>query len=98
MSTTVRDASLVTKRNRNKAENAYYQAWKNATVLSSNPSAATTTPTGAGAQVVSEIRLGCEACVVYNNSRVTPNPDPNTTVYPFNPSSGGAGRNGPSGY
>lgn len=98
MPTRVHDASLVTKRNRNKAENAYYQAWKTATVLSSRPTVATTNPTGAGAQVVSEIRLGCMACTAYNNSLITPNPDPNTTVYPFNPSSGGAGRNGPSGY
>lgn len=96
MSTTVRDASLVTVRNRNKAENAYYQSWKNATVLSSNPSPATTTPTGAGAKVVAEIKLGCAACTVYDNSRITPNPDPNTTLYPFNPSSGGAGKFGPS--
>lgn len=94
MSVTVRDASLVTKRNRNIAENSYYTQWKNATVLSSNPSQATSNPAGAGAQVIGEIKLGCQACVARDNFGVIPAPDPNVTLYPFNPSSGGAGRNG----
>ena len=92
MNVSVRDASLVTKRNRNQAEFSYYQGWQNATVLSANPSPATTTPTGAGAQVVAEIKQGCQACNIYTNSRITPNPDPNTTLYPFNPSAGGFGK------
>lgn len=96
MSVTVRDASLVTKRNRNIAENSYYTQWKNATVLSAAPSQATSNPTGAGAQVVAEIKLGCQACVARNDFGVIPPSDANTQVYPFNPSSGGAGRNGPS--
>jgi hypothetical protein len=96
MSVTVRDASLVTKRNRNIALNSYYTQWKDATVLSSNPKSATTGPAGAGAEVVAEIKLGCQACVARDNFGVIPNPDPNTELYPFNPSSGGASRNGPS--
>jgi hypothetical protein len=96
MSVTVRDASLVTKRNRNIAENSYYTQWKDATVLSSAPKQATSNPAGAGAQVVAEIKLGCQACVARNGFGVTPDPDPNADLYPFNPSSGGAGRNGPS--
>ncbi len=96
MSVTVRDASLVTKKNRNIAENSYYTQWKNATVLSSNPSQATSNPAGAGAQVVAEIKEGCQACVARDNFGVLPTPDANTERYPFNPSSGGAGRNGPS--
>jgi hypothetical protein len=96
MNVTVRDASLVTKRNRNKAEYSYYESWKDATVLSAHPSPATTAPTGAGAQVVSEIKLGCEACTIYNNSRIFPNPDPNHVLYPFNPSAGGFSKFGPS--
>ncbi len=96
MSTTVRDASLITKRNRDKSLNAYYQGWKTATVTSSSPNAALKAPTGAGAEVVAQIKLGCEACNVLNNAYTVPDPDPNQTLYPFNPSSGGASRNGPS--
>ena len=96
MSLTVRDASLVTKNNRNKAVNSYYNEWKSATVNSSNPSQATTTPTGAGAEVIGQIKLGCEACRAESSFGVLPNPDPNVERYPFNPSTNGPGRNGPS--
>lgn len=96
MSCTVRDASLVTKNNRNKAVNAYYTSWKDATMNtpSSNPSLVNG-PAGAGAEVVAQIKLGCEQCVKLTNF-LNNTPDGNMTLYPFNPSSGGAGRNGPS--
>lgn len=96
MSVTVRDASLVTKKNRNMALNSYYTQWQSATVLSAAPKSATSNPAGAGAEVVPQIRLGCEACTQLTNFGVLPDPDPNTERYPFNPSSGGASRNGPS--
>ena len=68
MSCTVRDASLITKNNRNKAVNAYYNQWKDATMnTTSVNSSLIQGPAGAGAQVVSEIKLGCEQCVKLNN-------------------------------
>ena len=96
MSVTVRDASLVTKRNRNIAVNSYYTQWKAATVTSATPTQAASNPAGAGAEVIAQVKEGCQACVARNNFGVLPDPDPNTDLYPFNPSSGGAGRNGPS--
>jgi hypothetical protein len=88
MGTANRDASQITVRNRNKAENSYYEAWKSATVTASGPvNMAVTRPTGAGAAVVAEIKLGCSACYVDNTTT-----DPNQTRYPPNYSSGGAGR------
>lgn len=93
MGTANRDASQVTVKNRNKALSSYKEQWKNETVNSSAPKVGITGPATTGAETVTQIRLGCEACTVYTNSLTTPNPDPNTTVYPFNPSSGGAGRN-----
>jgi hypothetical protein len=91
MGTSNRDASQVTVKNRNKSESAYYNDWASKTMLATSAGAvnyAATKPTGAGAEVVAEIRLGCTACtdIAKNGS------DPNTAVYPFNPSSGGAGR------
>jgi hypothetical protein len=83
MGTGNRDASQVTVRNRNKAENSYYEGWKTATSASNS---AATRPTGAGAAVISEIKLGCTACFVDNNTS-----DPNQMRYPPNYSSGGAG-------
>lgn len=63
MGTANRDASQVTVRKRNMALNAYYEQWKNVTVTPvDGVSQAVTRPTGAGAAVVSEIRLGCTAC------------------------------------
>jgi hypothetical protein len=63
MGTANRDASEVSKRNRNKALNAYYEQWKNVTVTPvDGVSHAVTRPTGAGAAVVSQIGLGCTAC------------------------------------
>ena len=63
MGTGNRDASQVTVRKRNMAENAYYEQWKNATVTPTGAvNHAVTRPTGAGAAVVSQIGLGCTAC------------------------------------
>lgn len=86
MGTGNRDASQVTVRNRNKAENSYYQDWKNVTVTPVGAvSQAATRPTGAGAAVVAEIGLGCTACYAARDV------DVNQPLYPFNPSSRGAG-------
>ncbi len=90
MNVAVRDASLVTTRNRNKALNAYYQGWSSATVNSSNPNAALKAPAATSAEVVGQIKQGCVACTIYNNSLLTVNPDPNQVLYPFNPSACGA--------
>ncbi len=96
MSTTVRDASLVTKNNRNKAVNAYYTQWKDATMNTTTANLSLINgPAGAGAEVVAQIKLGCEQCVKQNNF-LAGTTDNNMTLYPFNPSSGGASRNGPS--
>lgn len=84
MGTANRDASQITKRNRNKAENSYYNQWKDATMIS-GANQAVTRPTGAGAEVVMEIKQGCTACYSENND------DPNQPRYPLNRSSGGAG-------
>ena len=74
MGTTNRDASQVTIKKRNMAENAYYNDWKNVTVTpTGNVSTAATRPTGAGAAVVAEIKLGCTACFVENNNDQDPN-------------------------
>ena len=82
MGTTNRDASQVTVKKRNMAENAYYNDWKNVTVTPTNGNAnmAATRPTGAGAAVVAEIKLGCTACFVENNN----DQDPNQLQYPPN--------------
>ena len=81
MGVTIRDASLLTQKKRNMAENAYYTAWK--TAANSGNSAATP-PARTSAEVLSEIRLGCTQCLVNSSSNV----DPNMTRYPANPSSG----------
>lgn len=87
MGTGNRDASQVTIKNRNKAENSYYQEWKNVTVTPVGAvNQAVTRPTGAGAAVIAEIGLGCKAC--YEATEV----DPNQPLYPANRSSGGAGQ------
>lgn len=96
MNVTVRDASLVTKRNRNKAVSAYASAFSQA-VNSATPQQALTAPAASGAETVAEIKLGCEACTVYQNELkkvglASGTPDTNLSLYPFNPSSGGAGR------
>ena len=93
MPCTVRDASLVTVRKRNKALNSYYSAWKNATVLSGNPSSAVTPPAKTSAEVIKEVQLGCTACYIYENELLKDAGlpyDTNVSLYPFNPSRGGA--------
>jgi len=90
MGTTNRDASQITKKKRGVAEYSYYLNWSAATVA--NPRATPTGPATTSAEVIGEIYVGGVAAIAYNNSLLTPNPDPNHPVYPFNPSSGGAGR------
>jgi len=68
------------------AENSYYTQWTAATVNRPNPQQGLKAPAVVSAAIVSEIRVGCSACLTYN----TPQTDPNIGV--FNPSSGGAGR------
>jgi hypothetical protein len=78
MGTANRDASEVSKRNRNKALNAYYTQWKNVTVTPvDGVSHAVTRPTGAGAAVVSQIGLGCTACYAATGVDVNQNQIPN---------------------
>jgi hypothetical protein len=94
MSLTVRDASLITQRNRNKAVNAYAQSFRSAV---GSGVQGLTAPGAAGAESVTEAKLGCTACAVYQNELVkagivSGTPDTNLSLYPFNPSSGGAGR------
>ena len=74
-----RDASQQTKRRRNIAENSYYQGWKAAAVVGITATA----PGKTGAETISEIHLGCKACVENTNA------DTNQQRYPPNPSSGG---------
>jgi hypothetical protein len=102
---TVRDASLVTKRNQGKAVNAYYNDWKSRTVTAS-PAAlnmAATSPGVSGAESLIEKKVGCDACVVYSNEllkRANPSDpavDANLSLYPANASSsGGINSQGPS--
>jgi hypothetical protein len=84
MGTSNRDASQVTVKNRNKAENSYYNDWKNATMTTGGApgNMALKAPANTSAEVLSEIKLGCTACVAENGN------DPNQPRYPFNPSSG----------
>ena len=77
-----RDASLLTQKRRNMAENAYYNGWKAAVAAGGNT--ALTGPARAGADVLSEIKLGCTACTILEEN----GSDPNKTRYPANFSSG----------
>uniref|UniRef100_A0A6C0L8Z0 Uncharacterized protein n=1 Tax=viral metagenome TaxID=1070528 RepID=A0A6C0L8Z0_9ZZZZ len=86
MGVTNRDASILTKKNRGVAENAYYQQWYNATVV--NGQVGVAGPAKTSAEVVAEIRVGCTECATLD----AVGRDPNASQYPFNPSSGGAGR------
>jgi hypothetical protein len=67
MPTAVRDASLVTLRNRNKAQASYYNAWKADTVNSSKPNTALNPPVIGGANLVSDIFDGNVATNVLTN-------------------------------
>jgi len=84
---TNRDASQITTRNRNLALFSYASAFRTA-VTTANPNPALIAPAVTSAEVVSQIGLGNTACILYNNSLSNVNPDPNTQLYPFNPSSG----------
>jgi len=88
MGVTNRDASILTKKNRGVAQNAYYQQWYNATVVNGRPGVAG--PASTSAEVVAEIRVGCTECATLD--AVAAGTDRNASQYPFNPSSGGAGR------
>jgi hypothetical protein len=88
MGVTNRDSSILTQKRRGIAENSYYTQWKAATVNTSTPLPGITSPARVSAEVVSEIRLGCATCAANAN----PQTDRNLSAYPFNPSSGGAGR------
>jgi len=77
-----RDSSLLTQKRRNMAENAYYNGWKAAVAAGGN--AALTGPAKAGAEVLSEIKLGCTACTIIAEN----GSDPNKQRYPANFSSG----------
>jgi hypothetical protein len=92
MPCTVRDASLVTTKNRGKALNAYYNDWKNS-VGGTTPNSALTPPAMTSAEVVAEIREGCVACNAVSNEAAKvlgQTYDANVSLYPFNPSSSGA--------
>lgn len=92
----IRDASMVTLKNRNKALNAYYENWKAATVNATGAalSQAVTPPAATSAEVVAEIREGCSACYAVTNEQnkvLGLTYDTNITLYPDNRSAGGAG-------
>lgn len=90
MGVTNRDASLITQRNRNRALNAYYEAWKATNVTGSTPNSALKAPAATGAEVVAQIQAGCVSCTILTNAAAATNPDPNQVLYPSNPSRGGA--------
>lgn len=99
MPTAVRDASMVTKRNRDMAEFAAYTTWQKQTMGSANPNAAARAPVVGGANSIAEVTTGGIATNAYNNEFVknganlsTLGYDRNVAFYPPNPSSGGAGR------
>jgi hypothetical protein len=88
MGVTNRDSSLLTKKRRGIAENSYYTQWKASTMNTSTPLPGITSPARVSAEVLTEITLGCATCAANAN----PQTDRNLAQYPFNPSSGGAGR------
>ena len=92
MPTAVRDASLVTKRNRDIALNSFYNSWKTATMNTPNANPAVTSPASTSAEVLAEIRNGCTACAALENfnAMALGAPMANVTRYPPNPSFGGA--------
>ena len=92
MPCTVRDASLVTKKNRNIALNSYYNAWKAATMNTATGNQAVTGPATTSAEVLPEVREGCTACVglANFNAMATGAPMGNVTRYPPNASWCGA--------
>lgn len=94
MPTAVRDASMVTLKNRGIALNAYKSAFTSATMNTTQINQALTAPGVTGAQTLIQARVGCEACVAvddFNAAALGQSTDPNITRYPANPSAGGAG-------
>ncbi len=94
MPTAVRDASLVTLKNRGIAVNAYKAAFTAATMNTAAANAALVAPGVTGAETLIQARTGCEACNALTNEAakvVGQTYDSNVSLYPFNPSAGGAG-------
>lgn len=89
MPCTVRDASLVTKKNRDIALFSYQQSFVAATMNTSNANPALTPPAATSAVVVKQVQEGCTACVAFTNF-ASGNTTDNIQRYPFNPSAGGA--------
>jgi hypothetical protein len=94
MPTAVRDASLVTLKNRGIALNAYKSAFTGATMNTTVTNQALNAPGATGAETLIQARVGCEACVAlddFNAAAAGQTTDPNIARYPNNPSAGGAG-------
>jgi len=85
MGVTNRDSSVLTKKRRGIAENSYYTQWK-AAVAGPVVQQGLTAPGKVSAEVITEMTLGCSTCAAIAGT------DTNNGQYPFNPSSGGAGR------
>jgi hypothetical protein len=86
MGVTNRDSSVLTMKRRGQAEHSYYQQWRVATMSGATAQAGLTSPAKVSAEVITQIALGCTTCAAASGT------DSNVSAYPFNPSSGGAGR------
>lgn len=92
MPCTVRDASLVTIKKRNIALNSYYNGWLSA-VNSTYANNSLTSPAATSAEVLAEIHQGCSSCYAVSNNTAKNAGlayDKNVSLYPNNPSAGGA--------
>jgi len=106
MPCTNRDASLLTKKRRGVAEYSYYNDWRSNTVNNKSgfTNQAVIAPARTSAEVIGEIKLGCQTAYAYNNQLVQNGNstfsvavgfpgatyDANVAQYPPNRSSGGA--------
>jgi len=106
MPCTNRDASLLTKKRRGVAEFSYYNDWRANTVNNNSgfTNQAVIAPARTSAEVIGEIKLGCQSAYAFNNrlvqngntsaSAATGFPgaqvDSNVALYPPNLSAGGA--------
>ncbi len=92
MNVAVRDASLITIRNRNKALSSYNVQFQNATMNSASPNQSLIAgPCGKSPEILTQVKLGCIACEQLTN------PTAEHPVYPFNPTPcGAASKSGPS--
>ncbi len=79
MPTTVHDASLVTRKNRNIALNSYYSTWNTNTVLGGlTPNPALKAPGVTSAETLLQAKNGCLQCQVLSNADpLNTNRDPN---------------------